>query len=126
MIKLDQIKDNEVWLAVKISGSFMFINDTPYYVFVLMDAVSANVFGHVIVEAFGGTPDTKDVETLFRKAFSTTHRWPEKLIISDKSAVSELFRTVAWKKGIETDTIPLNELSPLIAPFVEEFANRYK
>ncbi len=126
MIKLDQLKDNDVWLAVKISGSFMFINDTPYYVFVLMDAVSASVFGHVIVEAFGGTPDTREVDSLFSKAYSVAKRWPEKLIISDKSAVSELFRSVAKKNGIETDNIPLNELSPVIAPFVEEFANHYK
>lgn len=126
MIKRDHIKDNSVWIAVKISGSFMLINDTPYYVFVLMDAVSATVFGHVIVEAFGGLPDSGEVESLFRKAYKLTKKWPAKLIVADKSVVSELFKKEAEKNGVEIDTIPLKELSPIIAPFVEEFANRYK
>ena len=91
MIKMDHLKNNGVWIAVKISGSFMLINDTPYYVFVLMDAVNANVFGHVVVEAFGGLPDSGEVEALFRKAYKQTNKWPEKLIVADKSGVSELF-----------------------------------
>jgi len=126
MIKMDHLKNNGVWIAVKISGSFMLINDTPYYVFVLMDAVNATVFGHVVVEAFGGLPDSGEVEALFRKAYKQTNKWPEKLIVADKSVVSELFKKEAEKNGVEIDTVPMKELSPIIAPFVEEFANRYK
>lgn len=104
----------------------MFINDIPYYVFVLMDAVNAHVFGHIIAEAFGGLPDSKDLDDLFNKAHKYGKKWPDKLIVADASPASELFRKEAEKHGIEIDTIPITELSPIIDPLVKEFAETYK
>ena len=126
MIKLDQYKENEIWVAVRISGSFMYINDVPYYVFVLLDAVNAHVFGHVLAEAFGGMPDEEDMEALFRSAYDHAKKWPRKLIVADKSKASDAFRIEAEKKRIIIDKTPLADISPIIEPLVKEFADTYK
>jgi hypothetical protein len=48
------------------------------------------------------------------------------LVVADSSPASDLFRREAAKKGIDIDSIPMNDLSPIIEPFMKEFADRYK
>lgn len=127
MFKLEDYKANEIWVAVRISGSFMYINDMPYYVYILMDAVSAQVFGHVLAEAFGGIPDQEEITELFQTAYQESgNSWPRALIVADTSPTSNQFRKEAYKNSIPIDTIPLSHLSPIIGPLVKEFSDTYK
>ena len=126
MMKVGQLKANEVWIAIRINDSFLYINDVPYDIFILMDAVNAHVFGHVLSKAPEGAPSPQDVETLFKKAWSHTNKWPEKLIVPETSTASDVFKKEAKKNGVVLDSIPISELSPIIAPLIEKFSQDYK
>ena len=125
-MKTNQYKVNEIWVAVRINDSFLYVNDIPYDIFVLMDAVDAHVFGHILAKVSDGTPTLADVDTLLQKAWTYKNQWPEKLVIPENSPASAVFKQAADKNGLTIDSIPLSSLSPVIAPLIEKFADDYK
>lgn len=122
MLTPDQFRVNEVWLAIRVNESFLFVKDEPYDIYVLMDAASAFVFGHVLSKVADEAPQERDVKALFAKAWEAKSQWPEKLIVPEEDPAENIFRIQAEKNGLAFVTVPLHKLYPIIGPLKELFA----
>lgn len=125
MLTPDQFRVNEVWIALRVNEEFIFVKDEPYDIYVLMDAASAYVLGHVLSRVVDEAPHEKDVESLFRKAWEAKNQWAEQLIITENSTTEDVFRKQAEKNGLSVKTIPLSELEPIVGPLKESFASDF-
>ena len=125
MLTPDQFKVNEAWIAVRINEEFLFVKDEPYDIYVLVDAASAYVLGHVFSRVVDESPHDKDVEALFRTAWEAKKQWAEKLIVPENSIAENVFRIQAEKNGLSIEIIPLSDLEPIIGPLKELFASDF-
>ena len=125
MLSPNQFKVNEVWIALKANESSMFVRDEPYDIYVLMDAASTYVFGHVPVRVTNEIPEEKDVDALFQKAWGAKREWPKKLIIPEGESAHDIFRMQAEKNELSFETVPLSDLSPIVEPVKESFASGF-
>jgi hypothetical protein len=121
MLTPDQFRVNEVWIAIRINESFFFVQDEPYDIYVLMDAASTYVFGHVLSKVVDEVPHEKDVETLFQKAWAAKRQWPKRIIVPENDRAENVFRMQAEKNGLFFETIPLSELTPIVGPLMDSF-----
>ena len=125
MLTPDQFSVNEAWIAVRINEAFMFVKDEPYDIYVLMDAASAYVLGHVLSKVVDEAPQEKDVEVLFREAWAAKKEWAEKLIVPENSIAENVFRRQAEQNGLSVETVPLSDLDPIVGPVKESFASHF-
>lgn len=125
MLTPDQFSVNEVWIAVRVNEAFLFVKDEPYDIYVLMDAASAYVLGHVLSRVVDEAPHEKDVEALFRKAWEAKNRWAEKLIVTENCIAENVFREQAEKNGLSVEIVPLSDLEPIVGPLKELFASNF-
>jgi len=125
MLTPDQFKVNEAWIAVRINEEFLFVKDEPYDMYVLVDAASAYVLGHVLSKVVDESPHEKDVEALFRKAWEAKNQWAEKLIVTENSIAEDVFRTQAEQNGLSFKIVPLSDLEPIVGPLKESFASDF-
>lgn len=125
MLMPDQFSVNEAWIAVRINEEFVFVKDEPYDIYVLMDAASAYVLGHVLSKVVDEAPMEKDVEVLFRQAWSAKNQWAEKLIVPENSIAENVFRRQAEQNGLSVETVPLSDLEPIVGPLGELFASDF-
>ena len=125
MLTPDQFRVNEVWIAVRVNEAFLFVKDEPYDIYVLIDAGSTYVFGHVLSLAVDEAPNEKDIEALFKKAWESKNQWAEQLIITESSTAENVFRTQAEKNGLSVTIVPLSELEPIVGPLKESFASDF-
>ena len=121
----NQFRVNEVWIAFRVNESFLSVQDEPYDIYVLMDAASAYVLGHVASKVVDEAPHEKDVDSLFKKAWGAKRQWPEKLIVPEGDLAGKVFQEQAEKNGISFDTVPLSDLSPIIGDLKELFASGF-
>lgn len=121
MTKASHTKEDKVWISIRINDTFLNINDEIYDVYVLMNAVTARVFGHVLAKA-NQSPLEDDVAGLFQKAYESQGEWPDKLIIPDTSKARKVFKKIAEKHQLNLEPVPLSKLSPVIGPLMESFA----
>ncbi len=91
----NQFRVNEVWIAFRVNESFMFVQDEPYDIYVLIDAASTYAFGHVLVRVTDEIPKEKDVDTLFQEAWGAKRQWPRKLILAKDDPAKNIF----WNAG---------------------------
>jgi len=126
MLTSDQFRVNEAWIAIRINELFLFVWDEPYDIYVLTDAASTYVFGHVLSKMVDEAPQEGDVEALFREAWGAKRQWPEKLIMPEHSLAENVFRTLAEKNGFTFSTVPLSDLSPIVDPLKESFALAFR
>ena len=113
--------EDNLWIAIRINDTFLKINDEPYDVYVLMNAMTASVFGHILAKS-DKIPIESDVASLFDKAYRIHGQWPNKIIIPESSKARDIFKTVAEKNNLMLKAIPLSCLSPIIKPLTEAFA----
>ena len=125
MLTPDQFKVNEVWIAVKINKTNLFVKDGPYDIYVLMDAASSYVFGHVFSKGVDKAPLERAVEILFRKAWDAKSQWSKKLIVPEEFPEENVFRIEAEKNGISFETVPISELAPIVEPLKQLFASDF-
>lgn len=125
MLSPDKFQVNEAWIALRVNEDFLFVKDDPYNVYVLMDAASTYVFGHVLSPVRDKAPSRKEVEALFKKAWQGKRQWAQKLIVTEESKADNLFREVAEKNGLSSEIIPLSELEPIVGPLKESFNSRF-
>ena len=125
MITPDQFSVNEAWIAVRINEEFMFVKDEPYDIYVLMDAASAYVLGHIVSKVVDEAPQEKDVKALFEKAWAMKNQWAEKLIVPENSIAKNVFRGQAEQNGLSVETVPLSDLDPIVGPLKESFASDF-
>ncbi|NOR25210.1 MAG: hypothetical protein GQ542_12640 [Desulforhopalus sp.] len=125
MLTPDQFRVNEVWIAVRVNEAFLFVKDEPYDIYLLLDAASTYVFGHVLSRVVDEAPPEKDVEALFRKAWEAKNQWAEKLIVTQNSIAEDVLRTQAEKNGLSFEIVPLSDLEPIVGPLKELFASDF-
>ncbi|MEA3359362.1 MAG: hypothetical protein U9R17_08170 [Thermodesulfobacteriota bacterium] len=125
MLTPDQFRVNAVWIAVRVNEAFLFVKDEPYDIYVIMDAASAYVLGHVLSRVVDQAPHEKDVEALFRKAWEAKNQWAEKLIVTENSIAENVFRTQAENNGLSFAIVPLSDLEPIVGPLKESFASYF-
>ena len=95
MLTPDQFRVNEVWIALRVNEAFLFVKDEPYDIYVLRDAASAYVLGHVLSRVVDEAPHEKDIEALFKKAWEAKNQWAEQLIVTENATAEDVFRTQA-------------------------------
>jgi len=125
LITPNQFKVNEAWIIVRINDDFLFVQDEPYDIYVLVDASSAYMFGHVLSKVVDKAPPEKDVENLFDQAWSTKSQWAKKLIISNDSIANGVFKKQAEKNGLLIDIVEVSELTPIVGPLKEVFVKDF-
>lgn len=125
MLTPDQFRVNEAWIAVRINESFFFVQDEPYDIYVVMDAASAYVFGHLLTRVVEEVPNESDVDSLFKEAWRAKRQWPQKLIVQEGDPAENVFRMQAEKNGLSFDTVPLSDLSLIVGPLKELFASDF-
>ena len=125
MLTPDQFRVNEVWIAIRVNESFLFVKDEPYDIYVLIDAASAYVLGHVFSRVVDEAPLESDVEDLFKQAWGSKNQWAEQLIVAENSKAADVFRTQAEKIGLSLRIVSLSELEPIVGPLKESFASDF-
>ena len=125
MLSPDEFRVNEAWIAIRINEQFLFVEDEPYDMYVLMDAASTYVFGHVLSKAPDEAPPRKDVDDLFNKAWEAKNQWAEKLIVAANSDAAGIFKEQAEDNGLSVMVVPLSDLGPIISPVKELFASTF-
>lgn len=125
MLIPDQFRVNEAWIAVRVNESFLFVKGEPYDIYVLMDAASCYVLGHVLSKVTDQAPHEKDVESLFKKAWEAKNQWAEKLILTENSTAEDVFKKQAEKNGLSVRIVPLSDLEPIVGPLKESFESYF-
>jgi len=123
MLMPDQFRVNEAWIAVRINEEFILVGDEPYDIYVLMDAASAYVLGHVLSKVVDEAPQEKDMENLFQTAWGAKKEWAEKLIVPEDSVAEMAFRKKAEEKGMTVETVALSDLEAIVGDLKELFAS---
>ena len=125
MLTPDQFQVNEAWIAIRVNEAFLFVKDEPYDIYVLMDAASAYVLGHVLSKVVDEAPSERDVKALFREAWKAKKQWAEQLILTGDSKAEDVFRKQAERNGLSVIIVPLSELEPIIVLLKESFASDF-
>jgi hypothetical protein len=125
MLTPDQFHVNEVWIVIRINEKFLFVKDEPYDIYVLIDAASAYVLGHVLSRVVDETPQKKEVEALFKKAWKAKNQWAKKLMVTENSIATDVFRKQAEDNGLSVEMVPLADLEPIVGPLKESFASDF-
>lgn len=121
-MKSNQNPEGDVWIIAQINDSFLYVNEEAYNVFVLMNAVNASLYGHVIAPITDASPRREDVESLFDTAIESLGGTPAKIIVPDDSKAGYLFRAVAQERSIRISKTPMTELSPVIGSLIKAFS----
>jgi len=116
---------NEAWIAIRGNEEIIFVKDNPYDIFVLLDASSAYVLGFVLSSVLDESPDSKDVENLFKEAWRAKQEWARKLIVADDSIANDVFIEEGKKHGLEIHTAPASSLEPIVGPLKESFLRTF-
>lgn len=125
MLMPDQFRVNEAWIAVRINEDFLFVGDEPYDIYVLMDAASAYVLGHVLSKVADEAPQEKDIDDLFKTAWSSKKEWAKRLIVPGDSVEEKAFRKKAEEKGLTVETVALSDLEAIVGDLKELFASDF-
>ena len=125
MLTPSQFRVNEAWIAIRVNEAFLYVKDEPYDIYVLIDAGSAYVLGHVLSRVVDEAPNERDVKALFRKAWKTKNQWAEQLILTGNSKPDGVFRTQAERNGLSVKIVPLSELEPIVSPLKESFVSDF-
>lgn len=125
MITPSQFRVNEAWIAVRINEEFLLVQKEPYDIYVLMDAASCYVMGHVLSRVVDEAPQEKDVKELFQAAFQAKNQWADILILTGNSPSDDVFRKQAEQEGLSVKTVNLSDLKPILGPLKESFASGF-
>lgn len=125
MITPNQFRVNEAWIAVRINDQFLFVQDEPYDVYVLVDAASCYVLGHVLSRAVDEAPREKELKELFQTAFRAKNQWADILILTGNSPADEAFKKQGEQRGLASKTVNPEDLEPILGPLKESFASGF-
>lgn len=125
MFTPDQFRVNEAWIAVRINEEFLFVKNEPYDIYLLIDAASCYVLGHVLSRVVDEVPEETDINELFQTAFQAKNQWAEILILTENSPADNVFRKQAERKGISVKIVNTSDLEPILGPLKESFASDF-
>ena len=125
MISPDQFRVNEAWIAVRVNEEFLLVQDELYDIYVLLDAASCYVFGHVLSRVVDEAPQEDDVKELFQTAFKAKNQWGVTLILTGNSPADDVFRKEAEQNGLSEKILSESDLEPILGPLKESFASSF-
>ena len=125
MITPDQFRVNEAWIAARINEEFLFVQDEPYDIYVLMDAASCYILGHVLSRAVDEVPQEKDVKELFQTAFQAKNQWADILILTGNSPADNVFKKQGEQQGLSIRIVNQLDLEPILGPLKKSFASDF-
>lgn len=126
MFKSSQFAVNEAWLVVKVNDSHLLVGADAYDMYVIIDAASTYVFGHILSNAAEDAPPEQDVQALFMKAWATKRQWPKRLMLTGKTPVENVFRLIAENNGIAIEGVSLSSVTALTRPLKKSFASSFR
>jgi len=104
MIMPDQFRVNEAWIAARINEQFLFVQDEPYDIHVLVDVASCYILGHVLFPVVDEAPQEKDLKELFQTAFQAKNQWAKILFLTGNTPADDAFKKQAEQFGLDTKT----------------------
>ena len=116
MLSPDQFRVNEAWIAVRINEAFLFVKEEPYDIYILMDAASCYVLGHVLSRVIDEAPNENDIHDLFQTAWQAKSQWAETLIITENSPAEDVFSKYARQNGLSVKKVSITDLEPILGP----------
>lgn len=119
-IQHNQFRVNEAWIASRLQ-TFDTIAGDPVDLYILLDAASGYVFGHLL--ALEEVPSARETQALFKKAFETNRQWPTKLIATKLDPALEIFQAQADAAGFSLEVVPEPYLEDIVRPIQESFDN---
>ena len=122
MLTPDQFSVNETWIAVRVNDESLYVQDDPYDIYVLVDAASCYVFGHVLARVADESPNESDIRELFDMAWHAKNQWAKNLIIPESSPAGESFSKHAQQIGLSITKVSASDLEPIIGPLRDSFA----
>ena len=125
MITPDQFRVNEAWIAARINEEFLFVQDEPYDIYVLMDAASCYILGHVLSRVVDEAPQEKDVKELFQTAFQAKNQWADILILTGNSPADNVFKKQGEQQGLSIRIVNQLDLEPILGPLKKSFASNF-
>ena len=125
MLIPNQFRVNEAWIAFRANDKFFFIKNEPYDIYALIDVASCFVLGYILSKVTNGIPSEKDVQDLFKQAWTAKGLWAEKLILSENSTTQNIFRKQAEQNGLRVEIVPLSDLELIVTPVKESFASAF-
>jgi len=125
MITPDQFIVNEAWIAVRLNEAFLIAKDEPYDVYVLLDAASCYVLGHVLSRVVDEAPQEIDVIELFKTAFKAKNQWAGSLLLTGNTPADDVFKKEALQHGLSVEIIDESELEPILGPLKESFSSDF-
>lgn len=114
----DQFKVNEAWIACRLQ-TLDRVGGDPVDVYLLLDAASGYVFGHLLV--LGEAPSAQDTKALFEKAYRTKRQWPAKLIAEKLDPALEVFQAQADAEGFPLEVVPTTYLEDIVRPIQDSY-----
>ncbi len=121
MLHPNQFKVNQAWIAVRVNDSFLYVAGEPYDLYILVDAASAYVFGHLASKTVEDGPELPDIEGLFQQAGSLKNQYPIELIVPDNFIPKKQFKAICDIKGIGFREVPEGDLSLIIDDIKQSF-----
>ena len=125
MLSPDQFRVNEAWIAVRINEAFLFVKEEPYDIYILMDAASCYVLGHVLSRVIDEAPNENDIHDLFQTAWQAKSQWAETLIITENSPAEDFFSKYARQNGLSVKKVSITDLEPILGPLKESFTSDF-
>ena len=125
MLTPDQFRVNEAWIAARINEEFLFVQDEPYDIYVLMDAASCYILGHVLSRVVDEAPQEKDVKELFQTAFQAKNQWADILILTGNSPADNVFKKQGERQGLSIRIVNQLDLEPILGPLKKSFASDF-
>jgi hypothetical protein len=115
----DQFEVNEAWIVARMH-TVMFVKNEPADIYVLVDAASSYVLGHLVYLA--EAPSRQEFTDLFKQARKQSNGWPKRLLITSEDPGEDVLKAIAADLGIVPEVIPLPYLDPILGPLNESFA----
>jgi hypothetical protein len=109
----------------RINAEFLLVKDESYDIYVLMDAASCYVLGHLLSRVVDESPQEKDVRDLFQAAFRAKNPWANILILTGNAPADDVFRRRAEQEGLPVKTVGLSDLEPISGPLKASFASDF-
>ncbi len=121
----NQFQVNEVWIAMRVNDSFIYVQNEPYDIYMLVDAASCYAMAHVFSKVADEAPNERDVEGLFHNAWSLKKQWPKKLLVPEGDLATDVFRVQAEKSNIEFNTVRLSDIESIVGELKESFETEF-
>lgn len=117
-IQHKQFRVNEAWIACRLQ-TFDTVAGDPADLYVLLDAASGYVFGHLLV--VDEVPSAREAQELFKKAYEMKRQWPTKLIAPKLDPALGIFQAQADAAGFSLEVVPTPYLEDIVRPIQESY-----